>query len=100
MNVAKEMLFAFAEKKKQELDLEIVYLVSGERGVRIARADKGRRLYINLFSFPSHQFLKKLLHRERFKIGNSQNRFPKPRSESEPSRLSMCSPSERNPPSR
>ena len=42
MNVAKEMLFAFAEKKKQDLELEVVYLVSGERGVRIARADKGR----------------------------------------------------------
>ena len=40
VNVAKEMLFAFAEKKKEELELEVVYLVSGERGVRIARADK------------------------------------------------------------
>ena len=40
MNVAKEMLFAFAERKREELELEVVYLVSGERGVRIARADK------------------------------------------------------------
>ena len=40
VNVAKEMLFAFAERKREELELEVVYLVSGERGVRIARADK------------------------------------------------------------
>ena len=38
--MAKEMLFAFAERKREELELEVVYLVSGERGVRIARADK------------------------------------------------------------
>ena len=59
MNVAKEMLFAFAEKKKRELELEVVYLVSGERGVRIARADKGRititMCYMNL-SFRAFTF--------------------------------------------
>ena len=50
VNVAKEMLFAFAERKKEELELEVVYLVSGERGVRIARADKVRLVGFSSFA--------------------------------------------------
>ena len=51
VNVAKEMLFAFAERKKEELELEVVYLVSGERGVRIARADKVRHVGFSSLNF-------------------------------------------------
>ena len=95
MNVAKEMLFAFAEEKKRELDLEVVYLVSGERGVRIARADKASILLVVLF-LPNEvkwhcSFMHGFKHRQ-----FSNERFPKPRSESGPSLRSMFSPSARN----